>query len=385
MRLVGEHVEERRVVADAAPRIVDARGIDGAVLEADHLGRDLGRLLRRAELLVARIRQPFVERKLDPREAVLVGIFAGDARMLHRCLHARIAVVREEVERRMRALHGGEERLDALHVVDGLVARVARGRVVEPAAPEAADLLLREARLQVRGRRDIEADELLERPLPHLVELLLGMEVGLVPDFPVRDLHARPVGPALHVMRHHVLADARPLRVVLRREDAVGPPGGAVLDRHAEAEVRPHAGLVELDHQVVREREVVALRVVFVRVEVAEDVRDVHVDVLAERPARVVQTRKRDARLGEIMEQAIVPESQHRRLPHAVHRLDGAGRGGEVHLHLGGERTRGAYRRTDANHDSFHFSWPFAVYYTYNQADEQVEILKWSCRGLRQL
>ena len=74
VRLVGERIEERRVVADAAARVIDAGEIARTVLKADQFGGDAGRLERRAKVLVLDIRQPLVE---DPLalvggEAVLI-------------------------------------------------------------------------------------------------------------------------------------------------------------------------------------------------------------------------------------------------------------------------------------------------------------------------
>ena len=80
----------------------------------------------------------------------------------------------------------------------------------------ARKLLSWEAALQVVRRDAVEFEELFARPLPH------GRVLRFVPDFPVSDVPAEAVRPALVVVADDMLADARPLREVLGRVDAVG-------------------------------------------------------------------------------------------------------------------------------------------------------------------
>ena len=184
--------------------------------------------------------------------------------------------------------------------------------------------------------------------------------VRLVPDLPVRDLPLVAVGPAFGVVADHVLADARPLREVLRREDAVrlADRPRVVLDRHAEAEVRLHVVVHEGLEIQVRVREVVALRIVLVRVEVAEDVGDVHPQVLAEHAADVVQAHVRHARLLQVAEHGEIRPEEQRPLPGGMYRLDGTRRRSEVDFNVRALRThRHSRRRENCSKQCSHFSF----------------------------
>ena len=142
----------------------------------------------------------------------------------------------------------------------------------------AADLEVRELGLEVPRRHVVEFAELPPRPAPHLVAVVDEV-VRLVPDFPVGDFVVEAVRPALGVVADDMLADARPLREVLRREDAVGGADASrvVLNGDAESEVWLHAIRDKRVEVKVREREVIAGGVVLVCLEVAKKVRDVDV------------------------------------------------------------------------------------------------------------
>ena len=230
VRLVGERVEEGRVVAHAAARIVDAGDVAGAVLEGDQLGGDAGRLEGGAEVLVLHVGEPLVEDALAlvGGEAVLVEMLVREAHLAHRLRGGGVGVVGEEVERPLVVAGRREELVGALHEVFRARRGVGGGDVVradarvEAAVSVAADLEVGELRLQVGGDGAVELHVLGEGAAEHRVEVVVGMVLGLVPDFPVGDLHLEAVGPALGVVPDHVLADASPLRVVLGRQDVHG-------------------------------------------------------------------------------------------------------------------------------------------------------------------
>ena len=261
-------------------------------------------------------------------------------------------MVGEEVERPLVVADRREEFVGAVDEVLRARRGVGGGDVVRAdarivaAAAVGADLEVRELRLQVRRSDAVELDVLRERCPEHRVAFVLGVVLRLVPDLPVGDLHLEAVGPALGVVPDHVLADSRPLRVVLGRQGVHGRVAARdeVLDRHAEAEERLHVVLRERLQEGVRVGEAVALRVVFVGVEVREDHRDVHEQAAAEPAAHVVEARVGDAGLLEVVEHRVVRQlADERRLADAVdglHRPDGLA---EVDLHVrrgDAERTR---------------------------------------------
>ena len=194
-----------------------------------------------------------------------------------------------------------------------------------------------EPALQVLRRNLVKVEVFVERPPP--VEIAEGLDalvvdvvVRLVPNFPVGDRVPEAVRPALRVMRDHVLADSRPLPVVLRWEDAVGLDAAGVLDCHAEAEIRLNAVLDERLHQQVGKGEVVVGGVVLVRVEVAEEVRNVHENVLPEGAADIVEPRVRNPGLLEVMEHREVVESENWTLSDPVDGADRVFRLAEINL-----------------------------------------------------
>ena len=190
-----------------------------------------------------------------------------------------------------------------------------------------------ESGLQVLGRDLVKANIFLERALPHPVPLDRLPVLRLVPDLPMRDLHAVAVSPALRIVADHVLTDARPFREVLRRIDAVGADGVGVLNRDAKPEIRLNAILLQRLHQQIRKGEIIVLRLCLICIKVPEDVRDVNVDVLAERSSDVMQSRIRNARLLKIIKQAVAIIAKNRRLPDPIDRLDHSSRCVKVDLY----------------------------------------------------
>ena len=183
------------------------------------------------------------------------------------------------------------------------------------------------------GRHVIETVVFLGRAVPHL------SVVRLVPDFPMADRIAESVRPSLGVVTDDMLANACPFVVVLGREDKVGLDTDGILDRDTETEIGLNARLDQTRDQYVGEVEIVAGGIVDVRIEIAEDVGNIHVFTAAEASAHVVQTGVRDARLGEIVEMRGACGGYDGRLTAAVHRLhrfDGTLgvelNGGHIHL-----------------------------------------------------
>ena len=362
MGLVVERVEERREGANVAAGVVDHRRIERRALEAEHLGADIRRLSGRAEDLVRGNGQPLVERELRARIAGVVQRLAGKRHVRDGVARREVAVVREEVERQLLLLREGEEVVEALHaVVHVLVALLGRrGEETVAAAAVAADLQVRELRLEVARRHGVQLAELRELAAPLLVLDGILPVVRLVPDLPVGDLPFEAVRPALGVVADHVLADARPLRVVRRWIDVVRLLLAVVLDRDAEAEPRLHVVREKRLQQPVRVVEVVARGVVLVRVEVPEDVRDVdHVRTV---DADIVQTRIRHARLLQMTEQLKATNPQYRRLPDRVHRLDRPHVLPEIDVDLNCKQLHGAHRRRQNQvHSSKLFHAPYST------------------------
>ena len=118
-----------------------------------------------------------------------------------------------------------------------------------------------------------------------------------------------------------MLADHRPLVVVGGRVDAVGADGRVVLNGHAQAEEGLDAALHQRGDQEVGKGEIVGVGIGGIAVEIPKDVGHVHPAEAAVRPAHVVQTGKRHARLGQVVEHIKV-RAKKRRLTHAVHGLD---------------------------------------------------------------
>ncbi len=279
--------------------------------------------------------KPFVEVALAPvgGEAVFVQVLVGEAHLAHRLRRRRVGVEGEEVERPAVVARRREELVRALdevfHARRGVGGRdvVGADAGVEPTVAVSADLEMREARLEVRRRDAVEAHVFGERRPEHGVLLHVGMVLRLVPDLPVADSRLHAAGPALVVVRHDALADARPLGEVRRRPRVHARVAALdeVLDRHAQPEIRLDAICQKRLYQRVGVGEAVAGGIRFVGAEVGEEIGDVGVEAAAEPAADVVKARKRDAGLLEVVEQRpVIERADHWRLAHAIHRLDGA-------------------------------------------------------------
>ena len=275
-----------------------------------------------------------------------------------------VAVEGEEVQRTLPLLDEVAELHETavavrLRLRHGLPPHLERD-VVRGAFAVAADLQMRELRLEVLRRDVVQLAELPPRAEPHRIAIVRPV-VRLVPDFPIRDLPLVAVRPAFGVVADHVLADAGPFREVLRRKDAVRLANRprVVLDRHAQAEVRFHTVVHKCLEVEVGEDEVVVLRVVLVRVEIAEDVGDVHPEVLSEHAADVVQPRVRHAGLLQVAEHGEVRTKEQRSLTDGVHRLDGPRLRSEVDLDVGamrrGKGRASRNRRENRSNQFLHF------------------------------
>ena len=227
--------------------------------------------------------------------------------------------------------------------------------VEAPAERGSADFQAWEGGLEVLRGRFVEFEELLLGAAPgarvRAPAPVRGVEVRFVPDFPVFDAKlvrpfdvarrrrgVRAPAPALVVVADDVLADARPLGVVLRRHRAVFLR--AVLDGLPEAEEDLRSGAAYVVEVVVREDEVVAGGVVFVGVEVGEDGGNVAgMRAAGDAVHGIMRARKRDAGGAVFLE--IAAQLVAARLldggavvhgMHGLHGADGnAGINGDIH------------------------------------------------------
>ena len=134
-----------------------------------------------------------------------------------------------------------------------------------------------------------------------------------------------------------MLADARPLRVILGRPRVHGrvAPRREILDGHAQTEERLHAVFGKRLHERIRIGETVVFRIRLVGIEIWEEVRDIDEQPAAKPAPYIMETRIRYSRLLEIVEHHIVFELAHeRRLPDGVDGLDRPCRTSEINLHL---------------------------------------------------
>ena len=182
---------------------------------------------------------------------------------------------------------------------------------------------MRELRLQVFLRRSVEVEILLECAAPHGVRFRRLLAVRLVPYLPVVDLPLESVRPAFGVVAHDPFAYLRPLEVVLRREYlARSEINDIVFDRHPKTEVRCNSVCDQCMQQVVGECERVRRGILWISVEVLEEIWNVYVYSLPRhRATNVVKTRIWNVSVPEAREQLVV-SAKERRLAYAMHRLD---------------------------------------------------------------
>ena len=145
-------------------------------------------------------------------------------------------------------------------------------------------------------------------------------------------------------MSDNVLADSRPLGVILRREGAEALDLEEVLDRHPKPVIWFYAICDKILHQDVRESEVVGFRIVLVGVEVTEYVRDVHEHILPVPAANIVEARIRNACLQKIVVHS-ARRAQLRRLPNAMLRFHRAHNVFKVDRNFGGKRNPSRKRK----------------------------------------
>ena len=184
---------------------------------------------------------------------------------------------------------------------------------------------MRELRLEVRRDDAVEAHVLFKCAAPHRVLLRLGLVLRLVPYLPVGNLVAKAVRPALRVVSDHMLGDARPLRIVFRRQTVDWRIAlfDKVLYRYTETEKRLDSILDKYLDKRVGVDEAVAPWIVFVCIEVGEEVGDIDIESAAEPSPDVVETGIRYAGFLEVVHHRPVGKlPYHRWLADAVHRLD---------------------------------------------------------------
>ena len=138
------------------------------------------------------------------------------------------------------------------------------------------------------------------------------------------------VRPAVVVVSNNVCADAGPFGEIGGWVDTISLDAELVLDGDAEAVDDVATGLVEGGEIGIRESEIVGGGIVFIGVEVAEDVWDIDEAEAAVCAACIVEADIGDARLFEGGD--FVAEDD-RGVANAVERLDGAEDGGEIDFH----------------------------------------------------
>ena len=111
--------------------------------------------------------------------------------------------------------------------------------MAEAAGGKAADLnCIAENGFQMLCGNLVHGVKFFLRSVPHLVFGIIAAVIRLVPDFPILDIVFKSVCPALIIVLYDMLADARPLRIVLRRKDAIGLDIVVILDGFTKAEDR---------------------------------------------------------------------------------------------------------------------------------------------------
>ena len=112
------------------------------------------------------------------------------------------------------------------------------------------------------------------------------------------------VCPTLVIVRDYVLADARPLFVILWGIDAIGFYLGVIFDSYAESVIRLCTRLNYRLKINVGEGEIVVFGIVLIRVKVAEGIRNVDESAAAVNTAAIVESYVGDACVFYIVELA---------------------------------------------------------------------------------
>ena len=194
--------------------------------------------------------------------------------------------------------------------------------MAEAAGGISADLdLVAKDGFQVLCGNLVHRIKLFLRAVPHLVFGIVASVIRLVPDLPILNTVFVAVCPALVIVPDNMLADARPLRIVLRRKDAIGLDIVVILDGFAEAEDRGAICFHQGRNENIREGEIIGCGIGFVRMKITEHVMDIHEAIATVNAANVMQTGIGDRGLREIMEKHIA-HAEHRGLTNRVHSAD---------------------------------------------------------------
>ena len=139
------------------------------------------------------------------------------------------------------------------------------------------------------GSDGVEVEIFLHRALPHGIVLDVGHVVRFVPDLPILNTVIKAVCPSLVIVHYNVLADSRPFMKILGRDDVVGLDKVVVFDGYAQAVVGHNSAIYHARQKHVGKGEIVGCRVVFVCVEIGENVGNINVVRAAEASAGIVK------------------------------------------------------------------------------------------------
>ena len=163
----------------------------------------------------------------------------------------------------------------------------------------AAYLEVREAGLEVLCGDLVKIEELRLSATPGaLVRAIVGIEIGLVPDLPILDLHLHSVAPSLSIVADDMLADDRPLMKILRGQSVVFLL--PMLDLRAETEERLAAAVCDDLHILVGQHEIVGCGIVRICIEIRKDIVYVNrvLSAIGCAESRIVRARIRNSRLA---------------------------------------------------------------------------------------
>ena len=108
-------------------------------------------------------------------------------------------------------------------------------------------------------------------PAP-LVCGIVGIKIGFVPDFPIFNIKIKTVSPAFSIVSYNVLANFSPFLKIFRGESRVLLY--MMLNRLAKAEIRLRSCVESGENRFVCTSEIVGCGIVYVGIEVAENVGD---------------------------------------------------------------------------------------------------------------
>ena len=98
------------------------------------------------------------------------------------------------------------------------------------------------------------------------------------------------VSPSLGVMANDVFADSCPFFRIFRRERMIWLNVGLILNRNPQAVIRFNVCVCQRFQQIVGKGKIVILGVVFVCVEISEQIGNIHKPPAAKNAAHIVQT-----------------------------------------------------------------------------------------------